>query len=104
MTTGQGRPPGPPSSRTRLHHRTTDPGADMRYGNPRKAQRTYRNRLAAVTVACALLGTAGVLPGAAASAAAGPPRQNGAALRAALRGDLTHYLTTRHKAEHISAV
>jgi D-alanyl-D-alanine carboxypeptidase len=76
----------------------------MRYGNTRKAQRTYRNRLAAVTVACALLGTAGILPGAAASAAAGPPRQNGAALRAALRGDLTHYLTTRHKAEHISAV
>jgi D-alanyl-D-alanine carboxypeptidase len=76
----------------------------MRYGNTRKAQRTYRNTLAAVTVACALLGTAGVLPGAAASAAAGPPRQNGGALRAALSGDLSHYLTTRHKAEHISAV
>jgi D-alanyl-D-alanine carboxypeptidase len=76
----------------------------MRYGNTRKAQRTYRNRLAAVTVAFALLGTAGILPGAAASAAAGPPSQNDAALRAALRGDLTHYLTTRHKAEHISAV
>ncbi|HEY1921042.1 MAG TPA: serine hydrolase domain-containing protein [Streptosporangiaceae bacterium] len=76
----------------------------MRYRNTRKAQRTYRNRLAAVTVACALLGTAGVLPGAAASASVGPSRQNGAALRAALRADLTHYLATRHKAEHISAV
>ena len=76
----------------------------MRYGNTRKAQRTYRNRLAAVTVACALLGTAGILAGAAARAAVGPPRQNGAALQSALRGALTHYLTARHKAEHISAV
>jgi D-alanyl-D-alanine carboxypeptidase len=42
--------------------------------------------------------------GGAASASAGPPRLNGAALRAALRHDLSHYLTTRHKAEHISAV
>jgi len=76
----------------------------VRYGNTHRAQRTYRNTLAAVATACALLGTATVLPGSPASASAGPHRPSGATLRAALRSDLSHYLTTRHQAEHISAV
>ncbi|MGA8455125.1 MAG: serine hydrolase domain-containing protein, partial [Streptosporangiaceae bacterium] len=37
-------------------------------------------------------------------ASAGPARQSGATLRAALRGDLRRYLTARRTAEHISAV
>lgn len=75
----------------------------MRSANPHKVRST-RNLLTVTAAGCALLGAAGMFPGSAASASAGPPRQNGAPLRAALRGDLSHYLTTRHKAEHISAV
>jgi D-alanyl-D-alanine carboxypeptidase len=60
--------------------------------------------LAAVTVACALLGPAGLFPGSAASASAGPAHDNGAGLRASLRHDLSQYLKARRKAEHISAV
>jgi D-alanyl-D-alanine carboxypeptidase len=63
-----------------------------------------RNKLTAAAAACALLGGAGMLSSSAASASAISPGRSGAALRAALRGDLSHYLSTRHKAEHISAV
>ena len=63
-----------------------------------------RNKLTAAAAACALLGAAGMLSSSAASASAISPGRSGAALRAALRGDLSHYLSTRHKAEHISAV
>jgi D-alanyl-D-alanine carboxypeptidase len=76
----------------------------MRYTDPRTVRRNARNALTATAAACALLGAAAALPGSPASASAGPSRSGGSALRAALRGDLSHYLTTRHKAEHISAV
>jgi D-alanyl-D-alanine carboxypeptidase len=49
-----------------------------------------------------VLAAAGLLSGGAASASPGAP--NGAAVQAALRHDLTHYLTAQRKAEHISAV
>jgi D-alanyl-D-alanine carboxypeptidase len=62
-----------------------------------------RNTLAAMAC-CALLGAAGILPGSPASASASPPGQSGTALQAALRQDLSHYLTTKRKAQHISAV
>ena len=75
----------------------------MRSANPHKARRNARNKLSAAAVALALLG-AGVLSGGAASASAGPPQQNRAALRTALRHDLGRYLTARRKAEHISAL
>ncbi len=63
-----------------------------------------RNRLAAAAATCALLGAAGTLSFSATSASASPPGQNSAALGAALRDDLSRYLTDRRTAEHISAV
>jgi len=66
--------------------------------------KSIRNQLTAAAAACALLGGAGMLTSGAASASASSPGGSGAALRAALRADLTHYLSTRRKAEHISAV
>ena len=75
----------------------------MRFANPYQVRRTARNTLAA-TACCALLAAAGILSGSPASASAGPLRQSGTALQAALRQDLSHYLTTQRKAEHISAV
>lgn len=59
-----------------------------------------RTKLAAAAAACALLTTAGM----ASASAATRGRQSGAALQAALHRDLSRYLTTRHKAEHISAI
>jgi hypothetical protein len=56
----------------------------MRSAIPRTARRSTRGRLTA--------------------AAAAPPRQAGTTLRAALRRDLSDYLTARRTAEHISAV
>ena len=76
----------------------------MRSPSQHTVRSSIRKRLPAVTAACALLGTAGLFLGSAASAAVGPPHQNGAGLRAALRHDLSQYLTARRKAEHISAV
>jgi hypothetical protein len=81
-----------------------NPGSQLRSVNSRRTRRSARNTLTAAAAACALLGTAAVLAGSPASASARPSSDSGAALRAALRADLTHYLTTRHKAEHISAV
>ena len=75
----------------------------MNSANPRKARSSTRSKLTAAAV-CALLGATGVLSSSAASASASRPRENGAALRTALRSDLSRYLTTRRKAEHISAV
>jgi len=75
----------------------------MNSANPRTTRRNIRSKLTAAAV-CALLGAAGVLSSSVASASAGPPRGTGAALRTALRSDLSRYLTTRRKAEHISAV
>ncbi|HEY2577746.1 MAG TPA: serine hydrolase domain-containing protein [Streptosporangiaceae bacterium] len=63
-----------------------------------------RNTLTAAAAGCALLGATGMFPGGAASASTGPPGGSGATLRAALRGELSHYLAARRKAEHISAV
>jgi D-alanyl-D-alanine carboxypeptidase len=76
----------------------------MRSANPHQVRKSARHRLSAAAAACALLGAAGAFGGGAAGASAGPPRENGAALRTSLRHDLTHYLMTRRKAEHISAV
>jgi D-alanyl-D-alanine carboxypeptidase len=59
----------------------------MRSANPHQLRRSNLSKMAA-----------------AASAPAVPVRHGGAALRAALRHDLSNYLTTRRKAEHISAV
>ena len=76
----------------------------MRTGNGHAGRSNARNKLAAAAAACALLATAGMALASPASASAGPARQSGAALRAALRGDLRRYLTARRTAEHISAV
>jgi D-alanyl-D-alanine carboxypeptidase len=63
-----------------------------------------RTKLAAAAAACALLTTAAMASAGAASASAAPVRGSSAALQTALHRDLTRYLTTRRKAEHISAV
>jgi D-alanyl-D-alanine carboxypeptidase len=76
----------------------------MRTGNRPALRRKTRNKLAAAAATCALLAAAGMASAGPASASAGPARQSGAALRAALRGDLHRYLTARRTAEHISAV
>jgi D-alanyl-D-alanine carboxypeptidase len=73
----------------------------MRSADPRTIRRNNLGRLTAAVAAGAMLGAAGLLPASAASASA---RHSGTALRTALRRDLSHYLTTRRKAEHISAV
>ena len=75
----------------------------MKSASPRRTHSSIRSKLTATAV-CALLGATGVLSSSAAGASAGPPRGNGAALRTALRSDLSRYLTARRKAEHISAV
>jgi D-alanyl-D-alanine carboxypeptidase len=62
-----------------------------------------RNKLAAAAATCALL-AAGTLSFSATSASASQPGRDTAALAAALRGDLSRYLTDRRTAEHISAV
>ena len=63
-----------------------------------------RTKLAAAAAACALLTTAAMASPDAASASAAPPHTSTAELRAALRRDLSRYLTARRTAEHISAV
>src|ERR1035438_3174742 len=68
-----------------------------------RKMKPIRNKLAAAAATCALLG-AGTLSFGATSASASPPGQSSAALGAALRGDLSRYLTDRRTAEHISAV
>ena len=73
----------------------------MRSADPRTMRRNNLGRLTAAVAAGAMLGAAGLLPASAASASV---RHSGTALRTALRRDLSHYLTTRRKAEHISAV
>ena len=79
----------------------------MRSAIRRTARRSTRGRLTAVAAACALLGAGAFLsacPAAASAAAlAAQPRQAGTTLQAALRRDLSDYLTTRRTAEHISA-
>jgi D-alanyl-D-alanine carboxypeptidase len=65
--------------------------------------RPIRSRLTAAAAAAALLTTAVLASGGAASASAAPVRGSSAALQTALHRDLTRYLTTRRKAEHISA-
>src|ERR1700722_18421967 len=62
------------------------------------------HKLAAAAATCALLGAAGTLSFSATSASASQPSQSSAALGAALRADLSRYLTDRRTAEHISAV
>lgn len=67
-------------------------------------RKPIRNKLTAAAAVGALLGVTGMLSSGAASASVSSPGGSGIALRAALRADLSHYLSTRHKAEHISAV
>jgi D-alanyl-D-alanine carboxypeptidase len=68
-------------------------------------RRTYTHvKLTALAVACALLSAAGSFSAATASASTGAGHESGIALQAALRHDLRSYLTSRRKAEHISAV
>src|SRR5450755_441312 len=76
----------------------------MRSAIPRTARRSTRGRLTAAAAACALLSAGTFLPAGAASASAAQPRQAGTTLQAALRQDLSDYLTARRTAEHISAV
>jgi D-alanyl-D-alanine carboxypeptidase len=76
----------------------------MTFASPPPGRRSARGKLSATAAACALLATAGLLSGGAASASAGTTRGNGAGLPAALRHDLSQYLTAERKAEHISAV
>ena len=63
-----------------------------------------RDKLVAAAATFALLGAAGIFSSSAASASASQTRQNSTALVAALSGDLSHYLSARGTAEHISAV
>ena len=78
-------------------------GTDMRSAIPRTARRSTRGRLTAAAAACALLSAGALLSACTASALAAQPRQAGTTLQAALRRDLSDYLTTRRTAEHISA-
>jgi D-alanyl-D-alanine carboxypeptidase len=75
----------------------------MRSITPR-AHNRLRGRLPAAVAACALLGAGALFSATAATAATAAPRGNSLGLQAALRHDLTHYLSARRKAEHISAV
>ena len=63
-----------------------------------------RNKLAAAATACALLSAVGALSACAAPASAAPARNSSAALQAALRLDLSRFLTARRTADHLSAV
>ena len=76
----------------------------MRSALPHTARRSTRGRLTAALAGCALLGA----PRYSRRPRPAPPRPSSpasrAALQAALRHDLSHYLTARRKAEHISAV
>jgi D-alanyl-D-alanine carboxypeptidase len=76
----------------------------MRSAIPRTAHWSTRGRLTAAAAACALLSTAALASASAASASPAQPRPGGTTLRAALRHDLSDYLTARRTAEHISAV
>jgi D-alanyl-D-alanine carboxypeptidase len=79
----------------------------MRTASPRLKQRHTRDRLTAVLAVGALLGPAGLLSAGAVTASAAsaiPASPSSAALRTALRHDLSRYLTTRRTAEHVSAV
>ena len=76
----------------------------MRSANLHQTRRGTRGRLPATAAACALLAAAGLFSGGAASASAGTARGNGAGVQAALRHDISRYLTAEGKAEHISAV
>ena len=76
----------------------------MRSAIPRTAHRSARGRLTAAAAACALLSAGALASAGAASASPAQPHQAGTTLRAALRHDLSDYLTTRRTAEHISAV
>jgi D-alanyl-D-alanine carboxypeptidase len=76
----------------------------MRSANLHQTRRSTRGKLSATAAACALLAAAGLLSGGSASASAGTARGNGAGVQAALRHDISQYLTAEGKAEHISAV
>ena len=80
----------------------------MRSAIPRTARRSTRGRLTTAAAACALLSAGALLfacsATASATALAAHPRQADTTLKAALRRDLSDYLTTRRTAEHISAV
>jgi D-alanyl-D-alanine carboxypeptidase len=76
----------------------------MRSANLHQTRRSTRGKLSATAAACALLAAAGLLSGGAASASAGTARGNGAGVQAALRHDISQYLTAEGKAERISAV
>ena len=76
----------------------------MRSAIWRTARRSTRGRLTAAAAACALLGAGAFLSACPAAALAAQPRQAGTTLQAALRRDLSDYLTSRRKAEHISAI
>ena len=76
----------------------------MRTAHSYSARPSARSRLTAATAAFATLLAAGLLTAASASASAAPHHQSGTALKADLRRDISHYLITRRKAEHFSAV
>jgi D-alanyl-D-alanine carboxypeptidase len=76
----------------------------MRSATPHAIRTATRAKLTAAAAACALLSGAALLSASAASASAVAPRDNSTSLHRALHRDLTHYLSTRRKAEHISAV
>lgn len=76
----------------------------MRSATPHTPRTHTRGRLTAALAACALLGGAALLSAIATAASSETPGPSRTALQAALRHDLRHYLITRRKAEHISAV
>ena len=71
----------------------------MTFANLPARRRSGRGKLSATAAACALLAAAGLLSGGAASASAGTPRGNGAGLQAALRHDISRYLTAERTAD-----
>src|SRR5580700_3637652 len=74
-----------PLMKTRIDQRNRE-GRNVR-------MKPIRNKLAAAAATCALLGAATTLSFSATSASASQPGQSSAALGAALRGDLSRYLT-----------
>ena len=70
----------------------------MRSAHLHQTRRSTRVKLPVTAAACALLAAAGLFTGGAASASAGTARSNSAGARAALRHDISQYLTAEGKA------
>jgi D-alanyl-D-alanine carboxypeptidase len=94
-----------PSPTTRRTPSDSTRKSDMRITRSLATPRQGRIRTVAALAICAVLGGTGLLSTTAASASPPrPTRESTSALQGALQRDLNSYLTSRRKAEHISAV